>query len=81
MLKVNFLVARNFTTKLISAKKKFVRKKSIVQAQKISLRTLKSSSSFPPIHITAKSFFKKHHFEIFAFKVSSSVYARDETRG
>jgi len=34
MLKIKFLVARNFTKKFISAKKKFVREKSIVQAQK-----------------------------------------------
>jgi len=34
MLKMNFLVARNFTKKFISAKKKFVRENSIVQAQK-----------------------------------------------
>jgi len=55
--------------------------------RKISLGTFKKKfevnrfSIFPPIHITAKSFFKKHHFEIFAFKVSSSVYTRDEARG
>jgi len=72
MLKMNFLVARSFTKKFISAKKKFVREKSIVQAQKKKFE-VNRFSSFPPIHITAKSFFKKHHFEIFAFKVSSSV--------
>jgi len=75
MLKMNFLVARNFTKKFISAKKNF----RSFKHRKISLRTFKKKievnrfSSFPPIHITAKSFFKKHHFELFAFKVSSSV--------
>jgi len=34
MLKINFLVSRNFTKKLILAKKKFVREKSVVQAHK-----------------------------------------------
>jgi len=87
MLKMNFLVARNFTKKCISAKKSLCVKSRSFKHRKISLRTFKKKfevnrfSSFLPIHITAKSFFKKHHFEIFAFKVSSLVYARDEVPG
>jgi len=38
MLKMNFLVARNFAKKFISAKKKFVRS---FKHRKISLRTFK----------------------------------------